>query len=212
MNDFKIRWILFLKKIFANTDRVSTEHLDLLNKTMAQLHELVRKSQSKDKIPLLKEILLPYGIPMGINNSEVLKRLRNHRILSQYDLSVEMNHRYKVYFVKMWFNPLCLDVQFHLIDNQLYLSKTKFLTRLNSQQYECFLNGFIGLDYHLDRYSGILPYYLADEQSNLLRIHNSKGYPSVTYYSGDKKVQTKIESIVKQQNLLNFLSTNFYSQ
>jgi hypothetical protein len=115
-----------------------------------------------------------------------------------------MKHLYKVYFGKLWVNNLSLIAQFHLIDNYLYLSRTDFSTRLNDNQYEYFLNGFIGLDYHLDRYSGILPYYVKDEQSTMLRILNPKGYPSVTYYSGDKKVQTKIETIIKRQNLLDF--------
>ncbi|BBE16240.1 hypothetical protein AQPE_0377 [Aquipluma nitroreducens] len=199
-----IGWSQLLKRMSFYPDCTSSEPVDLLGGTMFLLQELVKKSLSKDKTPLLEEILLPYGMPMGINNQQVLKFLRNYKIFAQYDLSIEMNHRYKVYFVKMWFNQLSLDVQFHLIDNQLYLSKTEFLTRLNSNQYECFLNGFLGLDYHLDKYIGILPYFVKDQQSTLIRIHNSKGYPSVTYYSGDKKVQTKIESIVKQQNLLNF--------
>lgn len=193
-----------LKRMISRPNQSSLEHIELKNGIVSQLQELVKKSLSKDKTPILEEILLPYGMPMGINNQQVLKFLRNHKIFAQYDLSIEMNHRYKVYFVKMWFNQLSLDVQFHLIDNQLCLSRTEFLTRLNSNQYECFLNGFLGLDYHLDKYIGILPYFVKDQQSTLIRIHNSKGYPSVTYYSGDKKVQTKIESIVKQQNLLNF--------
>jgi hypothetical protein len=198
-----IGWSQFFKKMFFYPDRTSSEHADLLSETMVQLQELVRKSQSKDKIPLLEEILLPYGMPMGSNNREVLKLLRNFKIHSQYDLSVQMSHLYKVYFVKMWFNHLSLRVQFHLIDNQLYLARTKFSTRLNSNQYENFLNGFLGLDYHLDKYTGILPYFVKDQQSTLIRIHNSKGYPSVTYYSGDKKVQTKVEAILKHQNLHN---------
>jgi len=204
MNNFKNGWVLFLKKMFPNPERISSEHTDLLNETMTQLQEFVRKSQLKDKIPLFEDILLPYGMPMGTNNREVLNFLRYFKISSQYDLSIQMNHIYEVYFVKMWFNHLSLIVQFHLIDNQLYLSRTEFLTRLSSSQYERFLNGFIGLDYHLDKYTGILPYFVKDQQSSLLRIHNSKGYPSVTYYSGDKKVQTKIATIIKQQNLLNF--------
>lgn len=193
-----------LKRMISRPNQSSLEHIELKNGIVSQLQELVKKSLSKDKTPILEEILLPYGMPMGINNQQVLKFLRNYKIFAQYDLSIEMNHRYKVYFVKMWFNQLSLIVHFHLIDNQLYLSKTEFLTRLNSNQYECFLNGFLGLDYHLDKYIGILPYFVKDQQSTLIRIHNSIGYPSVTYYSGDKKVQTKIESIVKQQNLLNF--------
>lgn len=199
-----IGWSQFLKKMFFYPDRTSSEHADLLSETMVQLQGFVKKSQSKDKIPCLEEILFPYGMPMGINNREVLKLLKNFKIHSQYDLSFQINHLYKVYFVKMWFNHLSLIVQFHLIDNQLYLVRTEFLTRLNSNQYECFLNGLIGTDHHLDKYTGILPYFVKDQQSTLVRIHNPKGYPSVTYYSGDKKVQTKIESIVKQQNQPNF--------
>ena len=185
-------------------DCTSGEHVDLLRETMVLLQELVKNSLSKDKIPLLEEILLPYGMPMGIDNRQVLKFLRNYRIFAQYDLSVKMNHRYKVYFVKMWFNHIQLIAQFHLIDNKLYLSRTNFSTRLNSNQYECFLNGFIGTEPHLDKYTGILPYFVKDQQSTLIRIHNSKGYPSVTYYSGDKKIQTKVEDILKHQDLLNF--------
>lgn len=202
MNKFKIGWILFLKKMFFYPNRVSSEHTVLWSETMTQLQEFVKRSQSKDKMPFLEENLLPYGMPMGINDREVLKFLRNFKVLSQYDLSVQMNHLYQVYFVKMRFIELSLIVQFHLIDNQLYLSRTEFLTRLNSHQYECFLDRFIGLDHHLDSYTGILPYYVKDSQSTLLRIHNSKGYPSVTYYSGDKKVQTKIENIIKKRNQL----------
>ena len=104
----------------------------------------------------------------------------------------------------MQFDHLCMLTQFHLLDNQLYLTRTDFSTRLNSNQYEYFLNGFIGIDYHLDRYTGVLPYYIKDKQSTLLRILNPKGYPSVTYYSGDQKLQAKIENIIKQQNRINF--------
>ncbi len=198
-----IGWFDFFKKKIFYLDCTSSEHTDLLIGTMVHLQKFVKISQSNDKIPLIEEILLPYGMPMGINNRQVLRFLKNYKIFAQYDLSIEMNHRYKVYFVKMWLSNLSLIVQFHLIDNQLYLSRTDFLTRLNSNQYECFLNGFIGTEYQLDKYTGILPYFVKDQQSTLIRIHNSKGYPSVIYYSGDKKVQTKIESIAKQQNLLN---------
>jgi len=204
MNIFRRVCILFFKRKSSYPDYVSREHPDLLSETIALLQEFVGKSQSKDKIPLFEEILSPYGMPMGINNRQVLKLLGNYKICAQIDLSIELNHRYMVYFVKMRFNQLYLNVQFHLIDNRLCLSRTKFLTRLNSNQYESFLNGFLGLGCHLDKYTGILPCFVKDQQSTLIRIHNSKGYPSITYYSGDKKVQTKIESIVKQQNLLNF--------
>ncbi len=199
MNIFKKAWIQFFY-----SDRIPREHADLLDETMAQLQEFERKSHLKDKISIVKEVLTPYGMPMGINNRQVIVLLRNYKVFSQYDLSIKMNHRYKVYFVKMWFNHLQLIAQFHLIDNQLYLSRTNFLTRLNSNQYECFLNGFIGTDSSLDKYTGILPYFVKDQQSTLIRIHYLKGYPSVTYYSGDKKIQTKVEDILKHQNLPSF--------
>ena len=190
--------------MFYHHGNCSHENIEIMNTTVTHLQELMIKSVSKDKIPIHDEILLPYGIPMGASKKEVITHLGNFRISDHYDLSILMGHFYKIYFIKMQFDHLCMLTQFHLLDNQLYLTRTDFSTRLNSNQYEYFLNGFIGIDYHLDRYTGVLPYYIKDKQSTLLRILNPKGYPSVTYYSGDQKLQAKIENIIKQQNRINF--------
>lgn len=200
MNIFKRAWLLFLRKMFYHQGNSSQEHIEMINETVTQLQELMTKSTSNDKIPMLDKILLPYGIPMGANKKGVLTHLGNFRISAHYDLSIPMGHLYKIYFIKMRFDRLCANTQFHLLNNQLYLAKTDFSTRLNSHQYESFLKGFIGTDHHPDKYTGIIiPYYMRDIQSNLLRIHNPLGYLSVIYYSGNRKLQTQVESILKQQ-------------
>ncbi len=195
------RFLLLIKKMLSKPHNYSYEHLDLLNKMWPLLSDLVAISNSGVDIPKLNEVLMPMGIPLGTNKKDMIKHIGISRICSRHDFSVSKKNIYSLYSVYTGFDQWRLNTQFHLLDDQLYMVKTDFLTQLSSNLYECFLNGFIGPEYNLNKYTGILPYYMKDTQSNLLQVHNPLGYPTVTYYTGNTKLQSKIEFMLKQKTL-----------
>ena len=182
MNSFRRSCVLFAKKYVSAPVNREGRHYSLLCKTWLQLQEMVQVSLAGKTIPEAADDFSPYGFSLGCPHKNVLQRLGRFRISDRYDLSVSMNRLYKVYFVEMHIDKLHMVSQFHVLNDELYLSRTDFLTRLFPFQYEKMVKEIAGEKIYTDVNVGIHPFYIRDKQPCLLRLHNPLGYPSLMYY------------------------------
>lgn len=182
MNKVQSSCLLFLKRYICSPVNYSRKHQDLLHESILRIKDLANKSFAIEKIPDVDGIFSPYGICFGCNQKSLLNHLSHFKITAKYDLSITMNCLYVVYFIDVKIDHLNLVSQFHLLNNQFYLSRTDFLTQLYPGQSSRLIKEVLGNETRTKENIGILPYYARDSQSCLLRVHNPLGYPSLIYY------------------------------
>ncbi|WP_423127251.1 hypothetical protein [Gaoshiqia sp. Z1-71] len=174
----------------------------LLKKAFGRVGDLINHSWMEGQKVIMDEEFCPYGIKLGANQKEISRQRLKFNISAEYDFSDEAGLPYQVSFVDFQHGETHLVIQLHFIDKRLFLARIDFMKQLLFHRYEKLVFQLTGICPDKDSIIGILPFYIKDEQHNLLRIHNPMGYPSLMYYSSDAQIQKLVEKI--QPELMEF--------
>jgi hypothetical protein len=183
-------------KIDNPQNKISEKHQAMFQCALKSLKQLADKSSKLADIPKVDNTFTPYGLDFGCTQKEALSKLKYFRELSSYYLTTQFNGFYKVYFVDISVEKLSFTGQFHLINGHFFLAHTSFATPLYNRQYERIIKGLIEQETIPDEVFGVHPYYLKDQRSCLLRIHNYTGSPSFTYYLECEQIKQQMTAIL----------------
>ena len=184
-------------QIATHQYKFSEKHQVMFRHALKSLTQLTDRTGNLADIPKIDNTFSPYGLDFGCGQKEILSKIKYFKKINSYYLSTRLNCLYKVYFVDISIENLSFTGQFHLINDHFFLAHTSFTRPLFAIQYERLLKGLIGYETIPGEMLGVLPCYLRDTNSCLLKIHNYTGYPSFSYYLECNQIKAKMMAMLE---------------